>query len=169
MELAYKSTLKNRLSHFYQVYMFLIAMVLFALFMMFTFVTEHLMNYFYIGGGIYGLFFVLPTCFLHLSYLIRNLNDKMLISFEKEIINYMHKGENTLFHFDDINQIDEYITPALLRKKPGYFPWDTYHYLKITLKNSQEIVITCFMVNELKLPVNYDKIKSHIVFYPFIR
>lgn len=169
MDYLYKSTFKNRLSHFFPAYLIIIAFGLLVIYMTFRFGTDDLLIYFYIGFCIYGLGGFLPTLYIHLTYLITNFKDEMIINFENEIIKYKHKEHSVLFHFSDICQIDEYKTYALSRKTPGWLPWDTYHYNIYTLKNGEKIIITCFMANELKLPIDNGKIKLHKIVYPYIK
>lgn len=169
MDFLYKSTFKNRMSHIYLVYVTLFAIAIFILFMVFKFGVSDLNEYIYIAVSLYGFLLMFPTLFIHFSYLITNYKDQLKISFDSEIIEYQHKGRKILFHFNEIQLIDEYKTPALLRRSPGWLPWETYHYIKITLDNGKEIFITCFMANELELPIDKSRIKLHKIFYPYLR
>lgn len=115
------------------------------------------------------LLLLIPTLIIYVSYLLANNKDKMIIDFKNETIKYYHKNDELYFNFDDIKQIDIYINHSKARGAPGWLPWDIYHYMALTLNSGKELLVTSLLADELKIPVEEDKIYLHKVFYPYIR
>jgi hypothetical protein len=154
MNLLYKITFENSLSHFRSVLYYLIAIVVFVLVMTFIFGVSDLRAFIEIGVFFYGFLMVLPTIIIHLNYFFVNKNTEMIIYPEKKSIRFFEKETWKQFGLYEIEKVEVYMSPQLYRKSTGFTPWDSYHYTKLCLKDGKSLFITCLMANEWDIQLN---------------
>jgi hypothetical protein len=160
-------TFKKRFKHFWGIYIFLLLDVVFIFYCIHTFGQQDIMIFVLIALGMFLLFF-LPTLFLHIEYLLQNCNDEIVIDSEKQEIEYIHQGIKYKYSFKDIDYVEQFITPPLHEKRMHWFPWASYNYVKIRLRNNENIIVTCFLIDQLDLEVDSVNFKVRKVFYPSI-
>jgi hypothetical protein len=169
MNLLYKVTFRNSLSHFYPVIFAFLGIAIATFISVFDFGSERLWLYFKVAALIFGTYSILPTLFLHITYQIENWKSELIIDTKNAIAAYSGKGKLIEFKFGEIGRIDVFMTPGLERRAPGWVTWDTYHFLRITLVNSDVIFITCLMANNLEFPIDRSKVKLHQTLFPYLR
>lgn len=114
------------------------------------------------------LIFFIPLCLIHYKYLTLNDGIEMIYDdLEKKIV-IKNTKENIVseFKFDDIEFIYHTMTAPMLEKRMHWFPWDSYNYSEIFLKNGEKYVITSLMVYRLELPLG-NKYQTLTSFYTY--
>ena len=106
-----------------------------------------------IGGIVFLIaLFVLPVIILHPQYVIKNCLGPLVISTEEHFVS-IGKGKDLFkFNFSDIKELRYYATLSHLSSKGGssWYTFDSYRFYKIILNNSDEIIVTCLMINNIE-------------------
>ncbi len=166
----FEVTRRNRINHFWTVYIYISVFIGFVPLMIFTNGIEDLYQYIVYAAAGSSILFV-PTIYIHTSYLRKNRYSRLEINDEKRMVTYsnLKEGEELSFTFNEVEQMDVFKTPSLMRERSGWMPWDTYNYSIISIQNGKQITITSLLANELSLPIDNKKIKAHKVLYPYLR
>ena len=77
----------------------------------------------------------------------------------------LKNGDTFTFSFDDIESVERNKSIPLAEHRMLWFPWDSYNYSVITLKNGQRFVVTSLLVLNMDLPLEESKIKLRKRFY----
>lgn len=85
---------------------------------------------------------------------------------EKISIRDLKNQVETSFKLDDISEIFHTMTKPMAEKRMHWFPWDSYNYSKIYLKDGRTFLITSLMINRLQLPVD-GKYQIVTKFFPY--
>ncbi len=114
------------------------------------------------------LLFFIPVSAIHLRYQSINADMEMLYDDMEKVIVIRDTKKNTVSEFglDEIKHIFHTMTPAFSEKRMLWFPWDSYNYSDIFLKDGRKYRITSLMVYRLELPVG-DKYEVFTSFYPY--
>jgi hypothetical protein len=83
---------------------------------------------------------LIPTIFIHISYLIKNYNDEYVIS-KKHIID---KNKNVEYDTNSIYKIVIYKYESL-PSGIHYMPFHSYKYCKVILKNGESFILTSLL------------------------
>jgi hypothetical protein len=158
----------KQLRHLWEIIIYLIIDVGAVFYMVHIYGKQDL-HIFVLLASIAFLIIFIPTIKIHLEYYIKNRNSNLKVNYKDKVVEYEHKGNKTTFQFEDIQLIDQYRTPALIEKRVGWLPWESYNYAKVKLKDGKQLIITCFLIDEFELPIDKAKIKIHKVFYPNIK
>ena len=95
---------------------------------------------------------LIPTLFIHISYLIENYNDEYVIS-KKHIIN---KKRNVEYNVNSIYKIIVYKYESL-PNGIHFMPFHCYKYCKVILKNGESLILTSL------LKYNIDEFMKHAI------
>ena len=121
-------------------------------------------HYFVLGF----LIFLIFQSIIHLRYDSINKGMEMIYDdiAKSIVIKNTKEGMTSEFFLGDIKQILHVSTPAFAEKRMYWFPWDSYNYSDIFLKDGRMFRITSLMVYRLELPVGdrYEVIKR---LYPY--
>ena len=128
---------------------------------------ENFADYAYIIPIVFLVFFI-PLSIIHLRYHSINEGLEMVYDEDEKMIVIKNTKKNTLSEFglDDIHCIHHIITLPMHEKRMHWFPWDSYNYSDIYLKNGEKYRITSLMVYRLELPVG-DRYEVITRFYPY--
>lgn len=111
------------------------------------------------------LLFFIPLCLIHYKYL--SLNDGMEMTYDdaagKIVIKNSKLNTSSEFGLEDIKLVSHTMTVPMMEKRMHWFPWDSYNYSEILLKNGEKHMITSLMVYRLALPIGD---KYQIAFTP---
>lgn len=130
-----------------------------------------IVDFFWDGLPFFGIGFLLifmPLVIIHMRCYSLNEGMEMVYDdMEKSIvIKDTKKDMVSEFHLDDIKHIFHTSTPAFAEKRMHWFPWDSYNYSDIFLKDGRRFRITSLMVYRLELPVG-DKYEIITRLYPY--
>lgn len=114
------------------------------------------------------LIFLIPQLIIHINYYTKNKGDIFFYDPAGQRITLNHKGESFSFTFGDIELIKRYKSYPLAENRMQWFPWDSYNYSIIRLKEGQEYIVTSLLVPNMDLPVESKKIKLKKTFYPIV-
>lgn len=114
------------------------------------------------------LLFLIPQCIIHMRCYSLNEGMEMIYDdMDKSIVIKDTKKETVSeFHLDDIKHIFHTSTPAFAEKRMHWFPWDSYNYSDIFLKDGRKYRITSLMVYRLELPIG-DRYEVITSLYPY--
>jgi hypothetical protein len=115
------------------------------------------------------LLFLIPQLILHFDYYLKNKGDILFYDPEGRWIKIDHKEVSSIFSFDDINLVERVKSYPLAEDRMQWFPWDSYNYSVIHLKNGQKFLVTSLLVPNIDLPIESNKIKLRKTFYPFAK
>lgn len=114
------------------------------------------------------LLLFIPVSVIHLRY--QSINEGMEMEYddmEKTVTIFNKKEDKTSeFGLEEIKHVFHTMTPPFSENRMLWFPWDSYNYSDIFLKDGRKYRITSLMVYKLHLPVGskYEAFKS---FYPY--
>jgi hypothetical protein len=100
---------------------------------------------------IFLLFFlldILPTVILHIQYLFKNWNSELSLNKEKRKLAYVSSTENLEYSFDEILSVHHF---ASYGGGTRVYSFGEYRYFKIIFKDNKQIIITCLMINNIKM------------------
>ena len=128
---------------------------------------EDIMVFVQLSTVVFLLFFI-PQLILHINYYTKNKHDIFFYDPVGQRITINHKGESASFSFSDIQSIDRFKSYPLAENRMQWFPWDSYNYSIIRLKNGQEFIVTSLLVPNMDLPIEPEKIKVKKTFYSIV-
>lgn len=101
------------------------------------------------------LFSFLPVIYLYFEYLHCN---KVCTSFKidclRKEITYTDKDKAFVFRFDEILKVVIHGTPSWTRAdRVQVLPFEHYHYARIFLKNDEDSIVTCLVVDDLFIAI----------------
>ncbi|OJU73556.1 MAG: hypothetical protein BGO09_09370 [Bacteroidetes bacterium 47-18] len=169
MKYTYKITKANEWKNFKSVLITLFTAIFLAPILLYfrTAPEDNLADYWVIIPIIFLLFFI-PLGLIHLRYYSINKGMEMIYDdIEKNVvIKDTKKNMASEFHLDDIKHIFHTMSAPMSEKRMHWFPWDSYNYSDIFLKDGRKFRITSLMVYRLELPVGnrYEVITS---LYPY--
>lgn len=141
----YRITLKQQLMLLWQpIVVYISVIIIWIYFLNYPFCNDAL----YVMCGFLFFFDTVPALILHIQYLIKNRRTLLFIDEANRTITYENpkkKAEN--IQFSDINCLEYYVSNV---RNTGIYSFCRYRYCKIILKNGEEFVITCLMVNDIK-------------------
>ena len=145
----YRITIKKQLNAFsfmYYVIIFIVAVL--AYYKYNNDLDNELLAY-------YILFFLIslaPVVFLHIEYLKRNWNYRLLNDSDNNCFKLcnIYKEEESIIKFVDIEQIVIYCAPSV-RKKSNFkiLPFENYHFARIFTKSGKQYVITNLLMEDI--------------------
>ena len=169
MKYTYKITRANEWKNFKSILIILFTAIFLApIFLYFrTLPEDNLADYWVIIPIVFLLFFI-PLVIIHLQYYSLNYGMEMIYDdMEKSIvIKDTKKDTVSEFKLKDIKHIFHISTPAFAENRMHWFPWDSYNYSDIFLKDGRKFRITSLMVYRLELPVG-DKYEIITRLYPY--
>ncbi|WP_162417914.1 hypothetical protein [Cyclobacterium roseum] len=115
------------------------------------------------------LMFFIPQLLVHINYYTRNKADIFFYDPSGQKITINHKGESVSFSFNDIQLIKRFKSYPLAENRMQWFPWDSYNYSVIRLKNGKEFIITSLLVPNMGLPIASGRIRLEKRFYPIVQ
>jgi len=115
------------------------------------------------------LLFFIPQLILHMNFYRKNKGDIFLYDPAGQKITITRKGESASFSFSDIELIKRFKSYPLSEDRMQWFPWDSYNYSIIKLKNGREYTITSLLVPNMDLPIDSKRIKLEKRFYPIVQ
>lgn len=169
MKYTYKITRTNEWKNFKSILITLFTAIFLApVFLYFrTSSEDDLADYWIIIPIVFLLFFI-PLVIIHMRYY--SINEGMEIIYddmEKSIvIKDTKKDMVSEFHLDDIKNVFHTMSAPMAEKRMHWFPWDSYNYSDIFLKDGRRFRITSLMVYRLELPVG-DKYEVITSLYPY--
>ncbi|GGH25219.1 hypothetical protein FAZ19_15805 [Sphingobacterium alkalisoli] len=164
----YKISRKNEWSNFKSILTYVFVFVfLTPLMFHFRFPEESIVDVIPISM-IGFLIFLIPVVILHLKYFSINENLVLIYDDFNRSITIVSKKENTKSNFslDDIKSVFHYMTGPFGEKRMHWWPWDSYNYSIIYLKDNRKFTITSLMNERLELPIG-DKYNVITKFYPY--
>lgn len=96
------------------------------------------------------LFFLVPSIFLHIQYLVYNAASPVVISWEKQTIEVGKAEAKRIYHTSELKEI---IYCAAICRRPGApstFLFDSYRYYKLCFSDAPPLYITSLMVNDIE-------------------
>jgi hypothetical protein len=169
MKHVYKVTRANEWKNFKSILVTVFAVVILGPIFLYlrTSPEEDLTDYLFLIP-IALLLFLIPQSIIHLSYDAINKGMEMIYDDMEKRVVIKNTKENTVseFYLNDISHISHVSTPAFAEKRMEWFPWDSYNYSDILLKDGRKFRITSLMVYRLELPVGdrYEVVKR---LYPY--
>lgn len=168
MRNTYRISIIHQIKHLWVIFYYFLVIVLGSLFI-------SLRRYGYIDyektlliSLIILLIFLVPQFILHINYYTKNKGFILVCDLVNQDITISHKGKSVSFSFSDIELIKRYKSYPLAENRMHWFPWDSYNYSIIRLRNGQEVILTSLLVLNLDLPIEPKKVKLIKTFYPII-
>lgn len=169
MKHTYKITRANEWKNFKSILITLFTAIFLApIFLYFrTSPEDNLVDYWVIIPIAFLLFFI-PLVIIHMRCYSLNEGMEMIYDdMEKSIvIKDTKKDTVSEFHLDDIKHIFHTMSAPMAEKRMHWFPWDSYNFSDIFLKDGRRFRITSLMVYRLELPVG-DKYEVITSLYPY--
>lgn len=110
----------------------------------------------------------IPQLTLHLRYYYLDRGrtlyyypNRLMLSLE------LRDGRKFDFPLDDFEHVELNQTFPFAERRVFWFPWDSYNYSVIRLKNGQQFVITSLLVLRLDVPLDYEMVKLRKKFYTY--
>jgi hypothetical protein len=90
----------------------------------------------------------LPALILHVQYLLKNSGTLLFIDEVNRTVTY-ENSNNKVEHitFNDIDSLEYYVSSV---RNTGIYSFARYRFFKMILKNGNELIITCLMVNDIQ-------------------
>ena len=116
------------------------------------------------------LLFLIPQFAIHMRYYSINEGMEMVYDDKEKSISIKDTKKDTesKFSLDDIKYVFHTMSAPFAEKRMEWFPWDSYNYSELFLKDGRKFTITSLMVNRLELPVG----KKYVLItslYPYPR
>jgi len=94
------------------------------------------------------LFDILPTILLHIQYLMKNRG--VILDINKDIGIFIYNSPLRVlkYSFSDINTVQHF---ASFGGGTGVYSFGEYRYFKIIFNDKVEVIVTCLMVNNIKI------------------
>jgi hypothetical protein len=122
-------------------------------------------SYFIVCLGAF-LLFLIPQLIVHLRYYQLDKGRSFYYTPERQqLLLRLKNGREFEFSFDDIESLERSKSIPLAENRMLWFPWDSYNYSIVRLKNGQQFVITSLLVPNMDLPLEESKIKLRKRFY----
>jgi hypothetical protein len=167
MEFNFKS---NRRKYFVNLILFsLIVPVIFGivLFLMHGNFLSSFRSYIVTAGAM-GIISTIPLVILYFNY--KRYNKDLILKISPNSRYELTKSSEYIeFYKEDIEHIEFILSYAVFDKRASFLLWDSYFYVKIVLKNSQHVYITCIVCDDLSLYFPESIIKRRKIFFPYIR
>lgn len=168
---VYKITRANEWNNFKSVMITLFAAIVLAPILLYfrTSPEDNVADYWFIIPIVFLLFFI-PLVIIHLRYYSINEGMEMIFDdIEKSIVIKDTKKDTVWeFHLEDIKHIFHTMSAPMAEKRMHWFPWDSYNYSDIFLRDGRRFIITSLMVYRLELPVG-GKYEVFTSLYPYPR
>lgn len=163
----YNITLEHHFKNAWGILIFLAGYSLLPYYLVYRFGSEDIIVY-YIGCFVLFLLFFIPQLVVHLRYywldrgrIFYYIPDNQRFSL------CLRDGREFKFSFDDIEQLERNKSYPLAENRMLWFPWDSYNYSVIRLKNGQQFIVTSLLVLNMDLPLEDSKIKLRKRFYSY--
>lgn len=122
-------------------------------------------SYYLVCIGAFLLFFI-PQLIVHLRYCRLDKGRVFYYMPDRQQLSIRLKnGREFKFSFNDIESVERNKSMPLAEKRMLWFPWDSYNYSIVRLKNGQQFVITSLLVPNMDLPIAENKIRLRKRFY----
>lgn len=111
------------------------------------------------------LLFSLPAIYLHISYLVQDYGKVLTVDAKGKRFTVRVQGQNFDYEFGDIEMADLnlgiYYKNQLDKRGRWPSPWTNYGYLKLTVRDGRQFMLTSLMLdlNKLALPVTTTKFR----------
>ena len=140
----FKTTLEQQLNLFARVPLIWTTIIFASIYFLHINLTD-------IGFIIAGLLLftidTLPTIVIHTQYWKINHNAVLNIDTETKTITYQSPTRSVNYSFQDIDTLHYYYSYV---KNTGWHSFGSYRYYKIIFRDSVELIITCFMINDIE-------------------
>lgn len=165
MTYTYSITLGHHFKNAWSILIFLIGYSLLPYYLMYRFGPKDITIYF-IGCLVLFLLFFIPQLIIHLRYYSLDRGRIFYYTPDRcQMVLMLKDGRTFEFSFDDIEELERNKSFPLAENRMQWFPWDTYNYSRIRLKNGQQFVVTSLLVLNMDLPVEENKVKLRKRFY----
>lgn len=114
------------------------------------------------------LIFFVPQLLLHLNYYFINRYTRVKYIPSEEKLLITQRGKTDSFGFDEIKVLKRYKSFPMAENRIEWFPWDSYNYSIVLLKDQRQFIITSLLVPNMDLPLEQSKINLRKTFYPFV-
>lgn len=165
MKYTYKITLGHHFKNAWGISIFIILAALFPVFMVYKFGSDDLSTF--VRYALFGLLlFLIPQLIVHLRFYFHDRGRTFYYTPAQQQLSLRLKNGDTFgFSFDDIESVERNKSIPLAENRMLWFPWDSYNYSVIRLKNGQRFVVTSLLVTSMDLPLDESKIKLRKRFY----
>ena len=90
----------------------------------------------------------LPALILHAQYLIKNCGTLLFIDEVNRTVTYQNSKKKVQhITFSNIDSLEYYVSSV---RNTGIYSFARYRFFKMILKNGNEVIITCLMVNDIQ-------------------
>ena len=161
----YEVTLRHHFQNGWTIHIYLLGFSLFPFYMKSIYGPEDMVEFIQLSILFFLLFFI-PQLILHLNYYFHNKDDILLYDAPRRSITIDHAGVSQTFFFDDIELVERFKSYPLAEGRMQWFPWDSYNYSIIHLKNGKEFLVTSLLVPNMDLPLEAGRIRLRKTFYP---
>lgn len=165
---TYKISFEHHFQNSWPILIYFIGSFILPFYMINRFGSGDTWIFFLLSAALFLLFFV-PQLILHINYFMKNRWDIFFYYPKGQRITINRKGESTSFSFSDIERIKQFKSYPLAEDRMQWFPWDSYNYSIIQLKNGKEFTITSLLVPNMDLPIDSKRIKLEKRFYPIVQ
>lgn len=103
--------------------------------------------------GIFFLVDAIPAGYLHLEYLLKNINQQFEVRSNEIVFHY--KGNSKTYRREDIESITFYMAPSVYRGSNLHFlAMESYNYARILTRSGEELIITCLLAPNVEKAIN---------------
>ncbi len=166
MNYTYCITLNHHFKNAWGIIIFIAFALFFPVFMKYKFGADDL-SVFKQYACIGFLLLFIPQLCMHLGFYF--LNKGRVLHYYPSSLKMAIEIHNIRydFTFDEIESIERNKSFPLAENRMLCFPWDSYNYSVIQLKNGQRFLVTSLLVPNLDLPLPPEKIKLRKRFYSY--
>ena len=111
-------------------------------------------------GVIYFIVILAIHAFVHIRFYFVNGKNTLLYEPKTNVYSLICKESEVEFSEQSIASITKHVTRASGRRSLHYFPWNSYDYSEVILKNRQKLIITSLLLPKLKWPSEFNSLKE---------
>lgn len=165
---VYKITFRNQFQNAWAILIYLLIFIVLPIYMVKEFGKDDVGLFIRLAVLLFFLFLI-PQIVLHLNYYFKNRGDVLFYDLSQRKITINHNDISHTFLFEDILLVERFKSFPLAEDRMQWFPWDSYNYSVIYLKDGLKFIVTSLLVPNMNLPIESNRIKLRKMFYPITK
>lgn len=164
----YRLSFSNQINNAWPILIYLLIFSVLPFYMIFKYGNNDTAFFFLLSVLGFSFFFI-PHLIIHINYYKKNQNFTFFYDANNLKITIGPKDKMASFSLNEILCVICFKSYPFSENRMQWFPWDSYNYSIIQLKNGEEFTITSLLVPNMELPIDPHKIRLEKRFYPIVK